>query len=97
MSVRLRPRARRLPLAPRLPLPRPLVPAPAGQPPRASRCVTVPRPLGALAGLRVTRVHAYNEHSLALTAEGYVYGWGSGSEGQLGPAVIQVVPLGGGG
>jgi alpha-tubulin suppressor-like RCC1 family protein len=41
--------------------------AAAGQPARGGRCITLPRAVGGLAGLRVTRVSAYNEHSLALS------------------------------
>ena len=39
---------------------------------------------GALAGKTVTAVAAARRHSLALTSDGKVYGWGANSGGQLG-------------
>jgi RCC1 and BTB domain-containing protein len=41
--------------------------AAVGQAPRPGRCICVPRIVGGLASLRVTRVAAYNEHSIALS------------------------------
>ena len=39
---------------------------------------------GALAGLRVARLACGDMHSAALTADGDVYAWGRGGDGQLG-------------
>ena len=37
-----------------------------------------------LAGRRVVAVSAGGDHSLAITADGAVWGWGCGREGRLG-------------
>jgi len=47
------------------------------------RCEAVPRVISALLGVHVVRV-ACGGHSLALTADGWVFSWGSGEYGQLG-------------
>jgi len=44
----------------------------------------LPKQVEALAGQRVIAVSAGNVHSLALTADGAVWSWGNGEEGQLG-------------
>ncbi|MES2737132.1 MAG: choice-of-anchor D domain-containing protein [Verrucomicrobiota bacterium] len=55
----------------------------------ASVAVTQPRPVfvsasGALSGKTVVGLAAGNTHSMALTADGLVFGWGQNSSGQLG-------------
>lgn len=43
-----------------------------------------PQPVAGLARQRVTSVAAAKHHTLACTAEGYVYAWGSNRHGRLG-------------
>jgi len=49
----------------------------------------LPKKVEALAGQRVIAVSAGGEHSLALTADGSVWSWGFGVEGQLGHGDMQ--------
>ena len=44
----------------------------------------LPKKIEAFGGQRVIAVSAGNFHSLALTADGAVWSWGNGQEGQLG-------------
>jgi hypothetical protein len=48
---------------------------------------------GALAGKTVTRVAANSDHSLALTSDGKVYGWGYNNYGQLGDGLTTDNPV----
>ena len=49
----------------------------------------LPKKVEALAGQRVIAVSAGGEHSLTLTADGSVWSWGFGVEGQLGHGDMQ--------
>jgi hypothetical protein len=44
----------------------------------------VPRPVKALAQVRVVKLAAGQRHVLALSYSGKVYSWGEGADGQLG-------------
>ena len=49
----------------------------------------LPKKVEALAGQRVVAVSAGGHHSLALTADGGVWSWGSGVQGKLGHGDMQ--------
>jgi len=53
----------------------------------------LPTKIEALAGRRVVAVSAGSSHSLALTADGAVWSWGGGRDGQLGHGDEQWQPL----
>ena len=49
----------------------------------------LPKKIEALAGQRFIAVSAGSSHSLAVTADGAVWSWGYGSQGQLGHGDLQ--------
>ena len=53
----------------------------------------LPKKVEAFAGQRVVAVSAGDSHSLAITADGAVWSWGRGDEGQLGHGVQQDTEL----
>ena len=55
-----------------------------GHPRLARSCLTRPTPVAAFAGLPVAQVACGDWHSVALAADGDVYTWGYGADGQLG-------------
>ena len=75
------------PLLPPVPLPLSLLPPPSSSsnpPPLPSRAQLVPRLVAALEGVPIVHVTAAGNTTLALSADGTVYGWGSNLDGQLG-------------
>ena len=49
----------------------------------------LPKKVEAFAGQHVVAVSAGERHNLALTADGAVWGWGAGGNGQLGHGDVQ--------
>jgi len=52
--------------------------------PQMDTTVAFPLRLGALAGKTLTAISTIDDHGLALDAQGGIYAWGNGADGQLG-------------